>query len=109
MKVDHTFNYLKYMGGLKGQHIHEASYTNVNHFKEIWSLSMVLSKSLVFVVDQLKGVVKGLEENGHPACSLSYTDSPQSEQRFHETITPSLTQDVEHITLFTDLPPFVKN
>jgi hypothetical protein len=28
------------------------------------------------------------------------------EQGFHETITPSLTQDVEHVTLFTDLPPF---
>ena len=67
------------MGGLKGQQIHEASYTNVNHFEEIRSLSMVLSKSLPFVVDQLKGVAKGLEENGHPSCSLIYTDSPQSE------------------------------
>jgi hypothetical protein len=28
------------------------------------------------------------------------------EQGFHEMITPSLTQDVEHVTLFTDLPPF---
>ena len=56
------------MGGLKGQRIHEASYTNVNHFEEIQSLSMVPSKSLAFVVDQLKGVAKGLEENGHPAC-----------------------------------------
>ena len=67
------------MGGLKGQRIHEASYTNVNHFEEIRSLSMVPSKSLAFVVDQLKGVAKGLEENGHPACSLIYTDSPQSQ------------------------------
>jgi hypothetical protein len=67
------------MGGLKGQRIHEASYTNVNHFEGIQSLSMVPSKSLAFVVDQLKGVVKGLEENGHPACSLIYTDSPQSQ------------------------------
>jgi hypothetical protein len=67
------------MGGLKGQRIHEASYTNVNHFEEIRSLSMVPLKSLAFVVDQLKGVAKGLEENGHPSCSLIYTDSPQSE------------------------------
>jgi hypothetical protein len=66
------------MGGLKGQRIHEESYTNVNHFEEIQSLSMVPSKSLTFVVDQLKGVAKGLEENGHPPCSLVYTDSPQS-------------------------------
>ena len=28
------------------------------------------------------------------------------EQKFHETITLSLTRDVEHVTLFTDLPPF---
>lgn len=110
------------MGGLKGQRIHEASYTNVNHFEEIHSLSLVPSKSLNFVVDQLKGVARGLEENGHPPCSLIYTDSPQRmcfiqvyffeaetpsvEQEFHEAITPSLTQDVEHVTLFTDLPPF---
>jgi hypothetical protein len=66
------------MGGLKGQRIHEASYTNVNQFEEIRSLSLVPSKSLSFVVDQLKGVVAGLEENGHPPCSLIYTDSPQS-------------------------------
>jgi len=110
------------MGGLKGQRIHEASYTNVNQFEEIRSLSLVPSKSLSFVVDQLKGVGRGLEENGHPPCSLIYTDSPQSmnlinilffnsntltaEQAFHEDITPSLKSDVEHVTLFTDLPLF---
>jgi len=88
------------MGGLKGQRIHEASYTNVNHFEDIRSLSLVPSKSLAFVVDQLKGVVTGLKENGHPPCSLIYTDSPQTEQGFHETITPSLAHNVEHVTLF---------
>ena len=66
------------MGGLNGKHIHEASYTNVNHSEEIRSLSLVPSKSLVFVVDQLKGVAAGLKEHGHPPCSLVYTDSPQS-------------------------------
>lgn len=66
------------MGGLNGEHIHEASYTNVNHFEEIRSLSLVPSKSLAFVVDQLKGVAAGLKEHGHPPCSLVYTDSPQS-------------------------------
>jgi hypothetical protein len=29
-----------------------------------------------------------------------------AEQAFHEDITPSLKSDVEHVTLFTDLPPF---
>jgi hypothetical protein len=65
------------MGGLNGRRIHEASYTNVNQFEEIRSISLVPSKSLSFVVDQLKGVAKGLEENGHPLCSLLYTDNPQ--------------------------------
>ena len=112
------------MGGLNGERIHEASYTNVNHFEEIRSLSLVPSKSLAFVVDQLKGVASGLKEHGHPPCSLVYTDSPQgiisrsifsenlkyinfiAEQGFHESITPSLRQDVEHVTPWTDLPHF---
>ena len=64
------------MGGLNGQRIHEASYTNVNQFEEIRSILLVPSKSLSFVVDQLKSVAKGLEENGHPPCSLLYTDNP---------------------------------
>jgi hypothetical protein len=63
---------------LNGERLHEASYTNVNHFEEIRSLSLVPSKSLAFVVDQLKGVAAGLKEHGHPPCSLVYTDSPQS-------------------------------
>jgi hypothetical protein len=95
MKLDHTFDvspyyqhpsfqqlihiqYLKYMGGLNGEHIHEASYTNVNQFEEICGLGMVPSKALSFVVDHLTGVQNGLKENGHPPCSLVYTDSPQS-------------------------------
>ena len=94
MKVDHTFDvglslyfswklvnslqYLKYMGGLNGERIHEASYTNVNQLEEIRSLSLVALKSLAFVVDQLKGVAAGLKEHGHPPCGLVYTDSLQS-------------------------------
>lgn len=66
------------MGGLNSERIHEASYTNVNHFEEIRSLSLVPSKSLAFVIDQLKGVAEGLKEHGHPPCGLVYTDSPQS-------------------------------
>lgn len=112
------------MGGLNGQRIHEASYTNVNQFEEIRSISLVPSKSLSFVVDQLKGIAKSLEENGHPQCSLLYTDNPHgvylypftsfprshsnisAEQKFHETITPSLSQGVEHLTLWSNLPAF---
>lgn len=35
---------------------------------------------------------------------LSY---PLAEQKFHETITPSLAQGVEHLTLWSNLPVFV--
>ncbi|KAF9078101.1 hypothetical protein BDP27DRAFT_1413031 [Rhodocollybia butyracea] len=108
LQPDHLYHwdifYLKYMGGLNGEHIHEASYTNANHFEEVCSLGMVPSKSLSFVVDLLAGVQNGLKENGHPPCSLVYTDSPQTEQAFHEAITPSLMQNVKHVTLYTDLP-----
>jgi hypothetical protein len=64
------------MGGLNGQRIHEASYTNVNQFEEIRSLAMVPSKALAFVAETLTEVAKGLEANGHPPCSLVYTDNP---------------------------------
>lgn len=29
-----------------------------------------------------------------------------AEQKFHETITPSLARDVEHVTIWSDLPAF---
>jgi hypothetical protein len=32
---------------------------------------------------------------------------PLAEQKFHETITPSLAQGVEHLTLWSNLPAFV--
>ena len=38
--------------------------------------------------------------------SVYYLLNFVGEQNFHEMITPSLTRDVEHVTLFTDLPPF---
>lgn len=110
------------MGGVNGERIHEASYTNVNQFEEIRSLSLVPSKSLSYVVDQLKGVAMGLKDHGYPACQLIYTDSPKgvigyipylisqaqpilAERDFHEEITPSLKLGVEHVTSWTDLPP----
>lgn len=66
------------MGGLNGQQIHEASYTNCNEFEELRSLALVPSKSLKFVTDVLLGVARGLRENGHPPSSLVCTDNPTS-------------------------------
>lgn len=71
------------MGGLNGERIHEASYTNVNQFEEIRGLGMVPSKALSFVVDHLTGVQNGLKENGHQPCSLVYTDNPTSQSELY--------------------------
>ncbi|KIK52365.1 hypothetical protein GYMLUDRAFT_64302 [Collybiopsis luxurians FD-317 M1] len=109
LKVDHTFDYLKYMGGLNGQQIHEASYTNVNQFEEICSLALVPSKSLLYVAETLQGVAKGLQEHGHPPCSIIYTGSPQSEQQFHDKITPSLQKNVEPVTSSRGQTPFERS
>jgi hypothetical protein len=113
------------MGGLGGRRLHEASYTGVNEFEQIRILSMVPSKSLSYVSETLERVAAGLKENGHPPCKLVYTDNPKgialsvccslqallnllsilAEQAFHERITPSLQDDVEHVTDWSDLPP----
>ena len=61
------------MGGLNGQKIHEASYTNVNEFEEVRSITLVPSKSLSFVTDQLKGVSAGLRMDIHHVVFYTQT------------------------------------
>ncbi|KAF5382845.1 hypothetical protein D9757_007324 [Collybiopsis confluens] len=56
--------------------------------------------------ETLQGVVKGLQKNGHPPCSIVYTDSPQTEHQFHEKITPSLLKNVQHILPSQSSIPF---
>ncbi|KAF9036007.1 hypothetical protein BDZ89DRAFT_1223268 [Hymenopellis radicata] len=55
-KADHTFDFLKYMGGLKGEKIWKAAYNLVNQWEEVRSESLTLTKSLSFVEDMLRGV-----------------------------------------------------
>ncbi|KAJ7215023.1 hypothetical protein GGX14DRAFT_696572 [Mycena pura] len=106
LKADHTFDFLKYMGGLRGQKIHAAAHTMVNEFEEMRKHALVPSKALEYVEDAFIEVSEGLKEHGHPACSVYYSDSPQSELAFIENVVPSLAENVSHITPYSDLIPF---
>ncbi|KAJ7364240.1 hypothetical protein DFH08DRAFT_798620 [Mycena albidolilacea] len=49
-----------------------------------------------------------LQCHGHPPTQLLYTDNPQAEQKFHESVNASLCENVQHIVLdpFSSLLPF---
>ncbi|KAF9052488.1 hypothetical protein BDZ89DRAFT_1032535 [Hymenopellis radicata] len=102
-KADHTFDVLKYMGGLNGEKIWKAEYNLVNQFEEVRAECLTLTKSLSFVREMFEKVQESLKALGHPPTMILYTDSPQSEQGFHEAITKSLAENVRHISTWTDL------
>ncbi|KAF9011526.1 hypothetical protein BDZ89DRAFT_1167480 [Hymenopellis radicata] len=104
-KADHTFDVLKYMGGLKGEKIWKAEYNLVNQFEEVRAECLTMTKSLSFVREMFEKVQDSLKALGHSPTQLLYTDSPQSEQSFHESITRSLANNVQHVSTWTDLPP----
>ncbi|KAJ7474233.1 hypothetical protein FB451DRAFT_1398222 [Mycena latifolia] len=103
---DHTFQLLKYMGDLKGEQIFTAAYTVLNEFEEVRGHSLTQTKALGFVADMFDGIQEGLKNSNHPPTQIFYTDSPQLERSFHESMNSSLTKNVEPITAWTDLPPF---
>ncbi|KAJ7846209.1 hypothetical protein B0H14DRAFT_3681514 [Mycena olivaceomarginata] len=92
-KADHTFDFLKHMGGMKGQRIFTAAYTVVNEFEE----------------DMLEGIQDGLRNSKNPPTEIIYTDLPQAERSFHESINSSLTRNVVPIHDWTDLPCFERS
>ncbi|KAJ7832126.1 hypothetical protein B0H14DRAFT_3712671 [Mycena olivaceomarginata] len=99
-----TWTFLKYMGGVKGEKIWKAAYSVANQFEEVRAESLTLTKSLSFVREMLEKVQASLKLVGHPPTALLYTDSPQQEQGFHEAVTASLSQNVQHISTWSDLP-----
>ncbi|KAJ7909937.1 hypothetical protein B0H13DRAFT_2272705 [Mycena leptocephala] len=103
------YSVVKYMGDLKGQPIFNAAYTIMNEFEEVRAHSLTQTKSLGFVQDVFEGIQEGLKNANHPPTQLFYTDSPQLERSFHESINSSLTKDVEPITEWTNLPAFPRN
>ncbi|KAJ7189529.1 hypothetical protein GGX14DRAFT_609136 [Mycena pura] len=101
---DHTFQLLKYMGDLKGEQLFIAAYTLLNEFEEVRAHSLTQTKSLAFVKELFERIQEGLKQAGHPPTEIFYTDSPQLERSFHESLNSSLVRDVEPITQWTDLP-----
>ncbi|KAJ7804450.1 hypothetical protein B0H14DRAFT_3883426 [Mycena olivaceomarginata] len=101
---DHTFQLLKYMGDLKGEQLFIAAYTLLNEFEEVRAHSLTQTKSLAFVKELFERIQEGLKSAGHPPTEIFYTDSPQLERSFHESLNSSLIKDVEPITQWTDLP-----
>ncbi|KAF9020332.1 hypothetical protein BDZ89DRAFT_1203851 [Hymenopellis radicata] len=105
-KVDHTFDFLKYMGGLNGEKIWKAAFNVVNQWEEVRAEGLVLTKSLAYVREMFSKIQISLKAVGHPPTSLLYTDSPQTEQTFYEEIAETLAANVRHISTWTDLPKF---
>ncbi|KAJ7889508.1 hypothetical protein B0H14DRAFT_3126972 [Mycena olivaceomarginata] len=92
-KADHTFDFLKHMGGMKGQRIFTAAYTVVNEFEE----------------DMLEGIQDGLRNSKNPPTEIIYTDSPQVKTEQLPGQSPRLdiiqlrTKNKIHIFKVTDL------
>ncbi|KAJ6489576.1 hypothetical protein C8R47DRAFT_1124811 [Mycena vitilis] len=106
LKLDHTFDFLKYICGMKGEKIFTAAYTGINEFEEVRGHSLTSSKSLAFVQDLLERIQQSLRDSNHPPTQIIYTDSPQAERPFHESINQFLLQNVQPVTDWTDLPRF---
>ncbi|KAJ6603889.1 hypothetical protein B0H10DRAFT_1957628 [Mycena sp. CBHHK59/15] len=62
VKADHTFDFLKYVGALKGERIFTTAYTLVNEYEEVRGHSLTESKSLEFVKDMFEGIQQGLKD-----------------------------------------------
>ncbi|KAJ6593172.1 hypothetical protein B0H19DRAFT_1055800 [Mycena capillaripes] len=92
---DHTFAFLKGMGGVKGEDIFTAAFSIINENEEVQGESLTLTKSLAFVKDMFLGIQQGLRDSNNPPTQILYTDSPQEERSFHESINSALTKDVE--------------
>ncbi|KAJ7790501.1 hypothetical protein B0H14DRAFT_2625938 [Mycena olivaceomarginata] len=108
-KADHTFDVLTHTGRVKGEKIFTVAYTVVNHFEEIRAHSMTSTKALNFVAEMYDGIQQGLKDSGNPPTQILYTDSPQAERGFHESINDALSKDVEPVTDWTDCAPFCLN
>ncbi|KAJ7174947.1 hypothetical protein C8R43DRAFT_1118980 [Mycena crocata] len=103
-KADHTFDFLRYMGDMKGERVFNAAYTVLNEDECVRAHSLTQTKSLQFVKDMFEGIQEGLKKSNHPPTQVLYTDSPQSERSFHESINSALAKDVVPVTDWTDLP-----
>ncbi|KAJ7678102.1 hypothetical protein DFH06DRAFT_1422622 [Mycena polygramma] len=109
LKGDHTFKTVDHQGRLPGgEAIHTALYDAVNDFEEVRFYGLTLTQGFAPLQGMYERVQVELERHGNPPTEAIYTDNPRHERNWHETVTPSLKQNVQHIVLnpFRDLPEF---
>ncbi|KIK58696.1 hypothetical protein GYMLUDRAFT_245792 [Collybiopsis luxurians FD-317 M1] len=94
---DHTFRIMKAMARLKSEPIFSALFTVVNEWEEIRAQAMGLTKGFSILPEMFQQVSTGLKEHAHQPTSLYYCDNPSAERDFHEHITASLKENVQHI------------
>ncbi|KAJ7141481.1 hypothetical protein C8R44DRAFT_727065 [Mycena epipterygia] len=73
---------------------------------DIATLPLTIARADHTHEDMFKDVQQGLKDLNNPPTQLLYTDSPQSEHPFHESINVALTKDVEPVTNWSDLLSF---
>jgi hypothetical protein len=97
LKGDHSFKTIKYMGKVNNTSMFSALYTVCNEYEEIRLQSLVTTKAL----SHLTSVFNNMRENftllGHTQSELFYTDNVVGDQRFLESVLPSLKESVEHL------------
>ncbi|KAF9044693.1 hypothetical protein BDP27DRAFT_1374097 [Rhodocollybia butyracea] len=94
---NHTFRVMKAMARLKSEPTFAALFSLVNEWEEIRAQAMALTKGFSILPEMFKQVSVGLKEHGHQPTALYYCDNPTAERDFHERVTESLRDGVQHI------------
>ncbi|KAJ7222208.1 hypothetical protein GGX14DRAFT_558304 [Mycena pura] len=109
LKADHTFKTVDHQGRLPGgEPIHTALYNAVNDSEEVRFYALTLTQGFAPLQGMYERAQIELARHAHGPTEAIYTDNPRHERNWHETVTPSLKRNVQHIILnpFRDLPEF---
>ncbi|KAF9059130.1 hypothetical protein BDP27DRAFT_1431786 [Rhodocollybia butyracea] len=74
-------------------------YAGINEWEEIRAQLMTLTKGFSVLPEMFKQFSNGLKEHGHPPTSLYFCDNPPAERDFHERVTESLKDRVQHVAV----------
>ncbi|KAJ7829175.1 hypothetical protein B0H14DRAFT_3144049 [Mycena olivaceomarginata] len=89
IKADHT--YKSCLPG--GEPINVAMYSIVNSDEEVRAYAFTLTQSFPPLREVYERMQAELQRHGHPPTQLLYTDNPQAERKFHESINASLCEN----------------
>ncbi|KAJ7703632.1 hypothetical protein B0H17DRAFT_1127247 [Mycena rosella] len=109
LKADHTFKTVDHQGRLPGgEPIHTALYNAVNDSEEVKFYALTLTQGFAPLQGMYEHAQVKLARHAHGPTEVIYTDNPCHEWNWHESVTPSLKRNVQHIVLnpFRDLPEF---